>query len=200
MKRVALDIGNVICQVYLDRFYNAMIQHKLVEQMKEAEAFVDGIQGPQDVGLYTVTQAIRRFYPSVTLAQLDYLHDAWMSTIEISKPAAKMIESLIDEGFTVALLSNMGRDHMNYITKQSFADDCIQWFSCKVGARKPTALYYQSFLLQYDWKNVPFFDDRLENVEAAVDMGLNGKLFSILDFPSEESAALELRRQIYMYA
>ena len=95
------------------------------------------------------------------------------------------LDDLKGQGEEVAILSNMGHEHATHIRENypRIFDGCHLHLSCEVGARKPTKLYYQSFMMQYPhFAGAPFFDDRPENVIAAKEFGLDGRHFELGEF------------------
>ena len=75
---------------------------------------------------------------------------------------------------------------------------CIQHFSCEVGARKPSKLFFQSFLMEEPhFHRSIFIDDIDENVEMAKKCGFRAVRFNINDF-SDDALAAEKFRQIVM--
>jgi hypothetical protein len=76
----------------------------------------------------------------------------------------------------VALLSNIGVEHAvmmeNTLKHGGFFPDAIKHFSCDVGARKPSMIYYQSFLWQYpEFKGCLYVDDLQENLDSGAKFG-----------------------------
>lgn len=196
-KLVAFDIGNVLCHVVFDDFINWLLYEGIVESKEVAEEFLASIQHPQDLGLYNIKQGFRRFYPQIDNKTIQTLHDIWLDVARPSEIMLNVVEELIDEGWSVSLLSNIGFDHADYLRhKCNVFKKCNQHFSCEVGARKPAKLFYQSFLLQYGWsKDVMFFDDRQENIKAAEGY-LTGVLFDIENYKSDQEAATAMRTHL----
>jgi len=200
-KRVAFDIGNVICHVYIDKFFDFLVEREIVVDRERADDFVCGIQHPQDLGLYNVRQGFYRFNPTLSKQTLQDLHDMWLDIVEPSEPMLNLIEELILDGYEVALLSNIGYDHAGVVRQRCpIFKKCHQHFSCEVGARKPTKLYFQSFYLSYGWDSgTMFFDDREENVKASYPI-LRGQRFDLDDYDKDEEAAEYMRTFIYQRA
>jgi FMN phosphatase YigB (HAD superfamily) len=196
-KRVAFDIGNVICHVNLDQFFDFLVEREVVESREKADEFVCGIQHPQDLGLYNIRQGFYRFNPHLQKKTLQDLHDVWLDIVIPSEPMLDVLEEGIEKGYQIALLSNIGYDHAGVVRQRcKVFQKCHQHFSCEVGARKPTKLYYQSFILQYGWpKDVYFFDDRIENIQAANDY-LTGVQFDLDDWEDDEQAADNVREKL----
>jgi FMN phosphatase YigB (HAD superfamily) len=198
LKNVALDIGNVLFDVDVSRFVEELVAQGVYDKYSHAQAFMDGIQAGQDVGLYTMYQAIARFHPSLPDEKLMALSDAWNATASPCEPMLELVEWLLDNEWQVALLSNIGFDHKETIknmTPQSIWDRCIHHFSCDVGARKPSKLFFLSFLMQYPtWTSSIFLDDREENVMGSrmsmvVGNAFDGQHFALSDFDDPRNAA-----------
>jgi FMN phosphatase YigB (HAD superfamily) len=198
MKRVAFDIGNVLFRVDLNTFVADTVKYGLYPDLEKAQAFMDGIQAAQDLGLYTLRQAIDRFHPNTSPFIVSRLESSWISTVKPCIPMFKLINELLDDGWQVALLSNIGYDHRDDVKLRigrRIWNDCIHHFSCEVGARKPAKLFFQSFFIERGWKDtqkICFFDDRPENVLACKDY-LRGVQFNLEDFEDGEDAARELK-------
>lgn len=193
-KFVAFDIGNVLCHVDIDGFFDFLVNRNVIKTKEQAEEFVSGIQYPQDLGLYNIKQGFYRFSPDITSSALKDLHDAWLHIVEPSDEMLGVLDDTLSQGYQVALLSNIGFDHAGVVRQICpVFKSCYQHFSCEIGARKPTKLFYQSFVMHYGWpQGVVFFDDRCENVEAARPY-FNGIQFDLDLFPNDEDAARSVR-------
>ena len=62
------------------------------------------------------------------------------------------LKELENQDVKIALLSNMGLEHATFIRESlpELFQGRLLHLSCEVGARKPTKLYYQSFLQDHD--------------------------------------------------
>ena len=187
---VAFDIGNVLCHVHLNTFYDFLVTENVVSSKEQADEFLSGIQHPQDLGLYNIRQGFYRFNPNLPRKVLQDLHDVWLSIIQPVPEMLEVVTLAIEQKYNVALLSNIGFDHSGVIRQKcKVFHHCAQHFSCEVGARKPAKLFYQSFSWQYKWPaNVMFFDDRLENISSASPF-FKGIHFDLDDFESDALAA-----------
>ena len=185
-KAICFDLGNVLVRVDLEKFYN-----KLPLSLKD---IVVAMQAQQDVGLVTI-QDIAKLAPGMFHSFGDQIEEVWNSTIEPSKTMFGIVEMFLEQGYSVAILSNIGLEHAAYLRKhpvcRAVFEESILHFSCEVGARKPTKLYYQSFLQDYPiFVNSVFFDDRPENIASC--SPLTGVHFNLNDYENEEQASLAL--------
>ncbi len=197
-RRVALDIGNVLCHVdVVGEFFDYLVEEKIMKDRDQAHEFVSGIQCGQDLGLYNIRQGFYKFNPHLSKNVLQNIHDKWLDIVIPSEEMLDVLDEALGKGYKIALLSNIGKDHCAVIRQKCECfKHCLQHFSCEVGARKPSKLFYQSFLLQYGWpKNIMFLDDRQENIEAAKDYFF-GVRFDMEDYESDSEAAEVLRRHL----
>jgi FMN phosphatase YigB (HAD superfamily) len=197
-KKVAFDIGNVLCHVDLPTFFQVLVDEGLAPDMAGADDFLCGIQYPQDLGLYSIRQGVYRFNPNISRKTLDVVHDVWVSIIKPSPEMLLVLEDALSIGYQVSLLSNIGFDHSEILRRKcDLFKYCIQHFSCEVGARKPTKLFYQSFQLQHGWpKSAKFFDDREDNIKAANDY-FHSILFDLEGYSSDLIAANTMRTYLF---
>jgi len=190
-KYVALDIGNVLFHVYLEDFYNFLLREEIFETIEETCEFCDSIQPSLDLGIHTIKESFH-LRLGITGTSLRLIHEKWLDIVRPSGDMLDLIDDLLVSGYHVALLSNIGFDHAAVVRdKCNVFNKCIQHFSCDVGARKPTKLFFQSFILDHDWSlndKKPFFDDRRENVKASQPY-LLGMHFDIRDHNSDKEAA-----------
>ena len=95
--------------------------------------------------------------------------------------AIRWVRQLRQAGLRLAVLSNMPLEIRQYIVSHCAWLSCFHHltFSCDVGRAKPEAEIYQECLRSLDLppEETLFLDDRSENVEAAVGLGLHGLVF-----------------------
>ena len=197
-KKIAFDIGNVLFHFDLNPLLDVLIKLNVVQNNVQAYEFMGGsFQHSQEIGLFDIRQSFYQLNNSLTYNELNNIHDRWMQTFTPSLPMIDIVEELIGKNHKVALLSNIGPDHAKYVRDNcKVFDKCIQHFSCDVGARKPTRLYYQSFLIQYGWPNNSlYFDDREENIAMGSDFH-QSILFDISKYSSDEEAAKAMREYL----
>jgi FMN phosphatase YigB (HAD superfamily) len=195
IKRIAFDIGNVLFRFDLSPLLDLLIRLGVVDNTIAAYEFMGGsFQHSQEVGLIDIKQSFYQLNPKLSYNNLEEIYDRWMETFEPSLPMMEIVEELIANNHSVALLSNIGPDHAKCVRdKCKIFDKCIQHFSCDVGARKPTKLFFQSFFIQNGWgRDTLYFDD----MEANIAMGSNyhnAILFDINSFTSDDDAAKTMR-------
>jgi len=197
-KRVAFDIGNVLCHVDVGVLFRKLLDLSVVKSEKQAYEFMDSIHEKQDIGTCNLKQGLAIANPLLSEDVINQLHEVWIDVARPSNVMLSLVEELIDEhGYEVSLLSNIGFDHSNVIRQKCpVIKKCNQHFSCDIGISKPSQQFYESFISKYGWdSNVLFFDDRIENVQAAHGY-LTGVLFDIEKYDSDELAAQTIRKRL----
>ena len=152
-KRVAFDIGNVLCHVDIDAFFQFLVDnYREFPNKEKANLFLESIQAGQDLGVLTMKFGLYQVFPYLDDKHIADICHAWTSTVTFSDPMMGLVEKLLTNNWKVALLSNIGRDHSEFVRGSHHVFDwCIRHFSCEVGARKPTKLYFQSFIQDSGW-------------------------------------------------
>jgi FMN phosphatase YigB (HAD superfamily) len=173
MKYLAIDIGNVICEVNFLDFIESSAS--LLDTTKEdIYRFLYTMQKANDIGILDFQIAIQDYYDIQDNTQIKLCLDRWNDTVKTNVTMISFLKSLLQDNFSIALLSNIGYEHkalLPNLLKDIYTCDkgkLINWFSCEIGARKPTYLYYKTFLDIYpEFINSVYIDDRIENLEAS---------------------------------
>jgi FMN phosphatase YigB (HAD superfamily) len=162
---VCFDIGNVLFHIKFESLLNRLSELYNITK-EEGNAFLNSNQKKCDLGLVMVRDEIIDQFHEKRHNVLDELVGLWQNSIIISYSSMLMIEKLLNKGYKIALLSNIGLEHKIRVKNTSLFADCVKFFSCDVGARKPTMLYYKTFLEMYpQWKYAPYIDDLQENLD-----------------------------------
>lgn len=176
MTHVCFDIGNVVAEVDLSKFTNEL--KKFIPATEEPLFFLENLQHAQDLGMTSIRQSLRSYYRIHNSSVLDVLVEAWNSTVEPNEMMLNFMENLRSEGVKIALLSNMGLEHAAHLKKicPKMFYNVVEHLSFEVGARKPSKIYYQSFLTDHaEWVGAIYLDDRDENLKI-------GKHYSFKSF------------------
>lgn len=176
MKYAAFDVGNVLVHVDFPKFINKLSK-TLNISVDDAVHFMNRSQKLHDLGLTVMRDELTDHLKIKSSVLIDELVEDWNNCI---MPADWMLEKLDSMCKThklqVALLSNVGIEHAirmkEILNHNGFFENAIKHFSCEVGARKPTLLYYQSFLqLHPKWQGCPYVDDLQENLDIGTQFG-----------------------------
>lgn len=189
---VAFDIGNVLYRFDKLKFVNKLVEivNKFVYDINTCDAylFLERLQPLQDIGVTTLHQELRYKFPFLSTEDLELLIDAWNETLTPNEMMLNLLDNLKSDGVKIALLSNMGAEHIRYLRREypTVLDNTIQHISCEVGAKKPHKLFFQSFCLDNDdFSNCVYVDDLEENLKA-------GKKYSFKIYHFELDQVLKL--------
>jgi FMN phosphatase YigB (HAD superfamily) len=187
MKYLALDIGNVICHVNFDNFKNKLSKTLNISTI-DVDYFLNRTQRLHDMGLTEISDELRDHFKIKSSVIIDELMEEWTNTLTFNQEFLDGIEYKVNElgrkNITIALLSNIGFEHAKLMKSKwfltSILNNPIMFFSCEVGARKPSYLYYKTFLdMHPEFKGCLYIDDRKENLETGDRFGFKPKLFSL---------------------
>lgn len=187
--RIAFDVGNVLVNVDFEGFFT---EFNRLGIRADAFEFLCDLQHQQDIGVVTLPVAFRNRFGNIPESQMRALMHAWNESIKPNKEMLDFVDDLKRRDAKVAILSNMGEGHAKFIKKvhPRIFEGCTLHLSSEVGARKPTKLYFQSFLMQHPrFEGCIFLDDRLENVEMAKEFGIDARHWRLDVFsklPSEK--------------
>lgn len=189
MKFLAIDIGNVLCTMSPQLFINWLCDQKDINDnyfCTEAKAwdFFKTEHRLHDIGFTTIREDLYKKF-NMANYRIDIGVEAWNSILKIDQDVmGALLELKRSENLKIAILSNMGEEHTQLMKTllSPLYDVAIKHFSCEIGARKPSKLYYQSFLWEHpDFKGCLYLDDLLINIEAGKKAGFNAFQFSVLD-------------------
>lgn len=197
MKYVAFDIGNVLCHVNFDNFLKK-ISRNLNISIEKAWYFLNRTQKLHDLGLTVIRDELVDHFDLQSEVIINEIVEEWNKCILEEPLMLTLLDVLTENGVEIALLSNIGSEHMLYL-KDLWKDrkgfkNSIHFFSCEVGARKPSLLYYQSFLIQHpEFKNCVYIDDIQANLDAGRKHGLKTIHFALDTFKTKEAFEAKIK-------
>lgn len=198
-KYLCLDVGNVLGRLDMEPFVNALsIATK--KSKEDCYFFLSYIHKGQDLGLHSLEDELKVHCNITSKQTLSYLIDVWNNEIlKIDEEVLEFLSKLIkNNNLEVAIVSNIGIEHAGRFDRLFSKYDCIKnaikHFSCDVGARKPTPLYYQILLNMYpEFKGAVYLDDLNENLQTGQSLGFNTLHFDLSKLPS---GSLELHYKL----
>jgi len=195
MKYLALDIGNVLCHLRQDIFVNGL-SSKMNISIAESTRFLKRFWEFHDLGFTRIEDELIDKLGVKSEIILKELSSMWDDVISPNYRVIDFINQLReDHGVKVALLSNMGFEHAESmktkLSRDGLFEDSVKHLSCFVGARKPSKLYYQSFLWENpEFKGCVYVDDLTENLKAGTQFGFVPFYFSLEDKMYQDKLAL----------
>ena len=170
MNYVALDIGNVLVHADFHPFLNKLSK-SLNLTLEEANYFMNRTQKLHDLGYTEMKDELRDHHKIKSPIIIDELMEEWHNIITPCNPIIERIKNMMKHNeMKVALLSNIGLEHA--VKVATLIPKSINFFSCYVGSRKPSLLYYHTFLqLHPEFWGCPYIDDLQENLDAGKQFG-----------------------------
>jgi FMN phosphatase YigB (HAD superfamily) len=183
MKNLALDIGNVLTFVDFKPIQTSL-QLSINASDEEIDLFLRKSQHLFDLGILSFRDAVQDFFKIKSSYVLDTLELSWNKVIYPHEPTIKFMSDLQNKGVKIALVSNMGKDHMslieNLLSPYNFYSRCVKHISCEVGAIKPSKLYFSSFIdFNPRFYKCVYIDDREENLKTGKLAGLTPYQFDL---------------------
>jgi FMN phosphatase YigB (HAD superfamily) len=200
MKYICLDIGNVLCHVDGHSFTENLSETFNITT-QEAYRFLKRFQQLHDLGYTTMEDELKDKFGVKSPITIEKLVQAWNHSVTPEPIILDKLNFLRSKHkLKVALLSNIGVEHAammeNKLHHNGFFPNVIKHFSCEVGARKPSTIFYQSFLLEYpEFKGSIYVDDLQENLDASKKYGFKTFRFS-LEEPNINDKILKLEQLI----
>jgi FMN phosphatase YigB (HAD superfamily) len=202
MKYLAVDIGNVLCHVNFDKFL-CQLSEALNITLEDAKYFLNRSQKLHDLGLTVMADELRDHFKIKSPVVIDKLLHTWDGSLVPDLDVLNMCNHLTEHhDLKVALLSNIGIEHTSLMEQilehNGFFHNAIKHFSCQVGARKPSLLFYQSFLMEHpEFQGCLYIDDIVDNLEAGKKFGFRCYHFALdsmdiqAELPEVEKAILD---------
>jgi len=185
-KYLATDVGNVLTTVDFDGFLN-VLSKSLNISLSEAMHFLERTQKSHDLGLSRIKDELIDHFKIKSETLIDEIMKEWYRCMVPDHNMMILIENLvIRQGVKVAILSNVGEEHTSIIDgmlrSHNIENNVIKHYSCQVGARKPSKIYYQSFIMENpEFKGCLYLDDLHDNLKSAESFGFKPLYVNILD-------------------
>jgi len=202
---VAFDMCNVLVNVDMKLFYSFLLENNIFKTSEEINVYLKYMLGHADIGMYDAKTAFSYLLylkkkPIDLLNEIMFLWKGCLS--QVPEITDLLIRLKNKHKIKIALLSNISAEHADIFRNyfDPIFNDCFQHFSCEVGAKKPSKIYFQSFIKeQPGFNGAVFFDDVEENVVAAQKYGFKAIQFELNTYASFEDAAANLESLILQY-
>lgn len=182
IKNIVFDVGFVLLGYRWKELIREFTQDE--ERVERIFGYMkddpEGQWKEYDRGMVTVEDVIAAFvrkYPEEAESLSWLFHQ--MDRMHVARPAVwEKLHQLKEAGYRIYLLSNYAEDMFAIHTKDaSFMEDLDgMMVSYMIHVNKPDPAIYQALCDRYQLKpeECVFFDDRLENIQAAVAFGMSG--------------------------
>jgi putative hydrolase of the HAD superfamily len=140
-----------------------------------------------EAGIHVDEETIRQ------MARVDT--DSWKN---FNPGTLELMEEIKTRGFKLGILSNMPFDFLDWLknTLPVFHKADVALFSCELALIKPEKEIYEILAKRLDcgFKNIVFFDDMRENIDAANALGIRGFVWKNAEEARSELQKLEPER------
>jgi len=196
MKPLCLDVGNVLGSVRFEEFVTAISVFKNIRET-EAHERINIYQGMHDIGIITMREILIKEFGIYSRAIRSEIIDNWLNIFTLDSYMVNFFDELAEKhNVNLALLSNVGHEHAQSIDSQlRFLENnpftkVVKYYSCYVGARKPSKLYYHSFLQMHpEFKGAVYVDDNSDNLDSAREFGFITVRLDLLTMDKQEVEA-----------
>ncbi len=190
IKNVIFDLGNVLIDFHPLDYIKSLGYDDLKAREIMNSTINDSIWSDMDRGIYqTKEEYIKAFclkHPSLKEEISNFLSGPWYEKVIFPiKENQIMIDLVKEKGLKYYILSNYPKDAFEYTYNicpfiQNANGMLISYSVLKI---KPEKEIYQTLLEKYNLvaNECLFMDDRTENVEAAINLGINAFVFKGLD-------------------
>lgn len=179
IKAVLSDVGNVIMPVQADVFVENLAHFAGITFDDARKAIFRTIGTEDEINRGEIT--MREYFDANLngLGKLDFekFHQAWLSLLGDDYPQVK--QAYHDLKVPLYVLSNINDLHASVLHEHWVDTLAVKfWASNEIGLIKPTQDVYSFVLSEMGLapKEVLFFDDLQENIDTAVEMGIDAKL------------------------
>lgn len=201
MNYLALDIGQVLC--HIDQYaFISQTSETLNVAPADVERVLRRMWELHDLGHANIKDELTEKLHVKSPVILDKLSSLWDKVVFPNTVVVDFINDLrIKYDVKVALLSNIGLEHAELmktmLSRGGLYSESIKHFSCFVGARKPSYLYYQSFLSMHpEFKGCLYIDDIQKNLETGGLFDFKGYNFSLGNYYPFQTSMRSLEEEL----
>lgn len=135
MKYLAVDLGNVICNVNFDRF-TRKLSKTLNLTSEDVNYFLHRTLNLHDLGITRISDELIDHFKIKSPVIIESLVREWNKVIKSDRIMINFLINLLDTSeYKIALLSNIGFDHaalLKNILGEYIYNNSVRFFSCEV--------------------------------------------------------------------
>lgn len=183
MIRTLLFDADGVIQTTSDSFYSEIKSHVPLDQAEEFIQQVFAAERPALTGKADFRENLQLLLEQWQVVKsVDEVLATW-HRINIVPSVLAMLKGFRDEGYKVCLATNQQANRMRYMRHELGLDDHFDhaFYSCELGAAKPSAEYFSSIMEQLDTVplEVLFIDDSADNIASATRCGIHTEHFCV---------------------
>lgn len=190
MRYLALDIGNVLLRID-EKYFIENTSEILNISTHDVERFMRRFWELHDIGYTNLKDELIDKLNVKSEIILEKINNLWLDMVIPDDRVINMIEKMAihPNNTKIALLSNIGIEHAQNVRFKmlNIYDNSIKFFSCEVGARKPSYVYYQTFLNMHpEFKGCLYIDDLDKNLDTASLFGFKPYKFCLTNYLKDD--------------
>ena len=189
MRNLCLDVGNVLFNMDMEPFLKALSKQMNLSR-EDSMHFINRIQRKQDLGITSIQDELVTLFNIKSEYIVEDLIEAWNLVLTANLESITSLFDVADSmGMKIAILSNIGFEHKKHIQLQlgrlehpykKTWNAAVHHFSCDVGARKPTYMYFKSILEMHpEFEGAFYIDDLKDNLDGGALLGLKPFQFDL---------------------
>ena len=190
IKNVIFDLGNVVLQLHFEDVIKKYTSDKVAQELLNKAIFCSDEWRQLDAGYITKQDAIKSMKSNlpVPLHKIcDDIMNTWTKGFVINNDTIDFIKVIKEKGFNRYILSNAPLEIRPYLESEnllSLFDGEI--LSAEYKQEKPLDPIYHTLFDKYNLvpEECLFIDDKKENIDSAIRLGMNGYVFNYNDFDS----------------
>lgn len=186
IKNVIFDLGDVLINNNPIKYIKSLgFSEEKTQELYQALS-TDSLWHDKDIGIYKsyvdCIPIFQRHHPQLTKEITEFFQDSWMNRVYTPiKENMILYEKVRELGYDIFLLTNYSVDGFAYLEKTyDFIRNAKgKIVSSHVRCCKPEHRIYELLLEEYQLNasECLFFDDNMNNVLAAKELGINAVLF-----------------------
>lgn len=179
---VVFDLGRVLVNIDFDAFPNAL-ELQTPESRDPYRSDVAKVGRLYETGKISTKEYLDRMFDVFNKKfSREFLLFAYNEIIRDDVPGMMGIIELVQKRYTTAMLSNTSASHFEKAERECETVRKItrRFLSFEIGVAKPAPEIYRHVISELDVEpaRILFIDDLQENIDGALDAGMNGLLFA----------------------
>ena len=185
MKNIVFDVGGVLIKSVTKEFIRARLTYKQDAEIVYNEFFRSVERVMSDRGTISKEERLARALsriPERSRKEAEKAYEDYATHREVVNGMPELLQKLKDDGYKLYVLSNFGKNYRELIDKNGLGFFRLfdgVFVSAFYGAVKPEREIYKLFLEKFGLRAQEcfFIDDKEENVEGAINAGMQGFVF-----------------------
>ncbi len=183
IQNVIFDLGNVVLDFHPYAYFIKVFHEEDRTRDICRKVFEGELWNAYDQGLYTkqeLREQLCERYPD-DVKEIETVLNEWLHILVVRPDTVRLMKLLKQKGYDLYIMSNLSEESYRYLKEQeaffTWTKGAALSFAEKIN--KPDPRLYQILTERYHLDNAScvFLDDRIENIETAVRLGMHGIVY-----------------------